>query len=365
MGFLEGNQLMAVAASVGATVDGLPLGRIRGTHLAAPPGNEVACNSDIKSQRIYTLQKPKIFVSNNNNLQREDGRENRLLKVHKGITFVTDVTRKEDIPGRAMGNRGIKKKITRFSKRSRLNLIKHLAMMSARPEILYELTYSDDVMEGLSIEEKAKKSSEHIRMLKQWADRLGIKIQGYWKREWKRRKSGKLKGEWIPHFHFMQFIGGINYRSHELIFYRTGEKWIEITGTKGEYREKAIRVMYHEKSHRQIGSQKSMRRYFQKSYFSKDDELPETEDGIGRSWGKVGDPVQSDPEEIEVNADEVVAIKRMIRKLCKGVNKKVKYGLNYCLKNVNTKFFVLMEEVTMFRMLEMIRSGTIVDGVPF
>jgi hypothetical protein len=46
------------------------------------------------------------------------------------------------------------------------------------------------------------------------------------------------------------------------------------------------------------------------------------------------------------------------------MNKKVKYGLNFCLSHESTQFFVLMEKQTICGMLELIRNETVVDGVP-
>jgi hypothetical protein len=106
-----------------------------------------------------------------------------------------------------------------------------------------------------------------------------------------------------------------------------------------------------------------MRKYMQK-YISKNEEFI-SDESIGRSWGLIGDPIEKNPEEIEVDNNEMVLLKRMLRKLCKGINKNVKYGLNFCLSHEWTQFFVLMEKQTVIGMLEHIRSGTIVEGVPF
>ena len=99
-------------------------------------------------------------------------------------------------------------------------------------------------------------------------------------------------------------------------------------------------------------------------YISKDEEFISSE-SIGRSWGLIGDPIEKNPEEIEITNNEMVLLKRMLRKFCKGINKKVKYGLNFCLSNPLTQFFVLMERQTVYMMLEHIRAGTVVEGVPF
>jgi hypothetical protein len=152
-------------------------------------------------------------------------------------------------------------------------------------------------------------------------------------------------------------------RKYLQIYYSIAEKWLQITGTQGEYEERARKVLYHKKSFRFIKSQKQMRKYMQK-YVSKDKEFV-SDESIGRSWGLIGDPIEQNPEELEVEHNETVLLKRMLRNLCKGINKRIKYGLSFCLSHENTQFFVLIERQTVFRMLEHIRSGTIMEGVPF
>jgi hypothetical protein len=96
-------------------------------------------------------------------------------------------------------------------------------------------------------------------------------------------------------------------------------------------------------------------------YISKDEGFDSSE-SIGRSWGLIGNPIEENPEKIEINNNEMVLLKRMLRKLCKGLNKKVKYGLNFCLSHQWTQFFVLMDKQTVFKMIELIRSGTLAEG---
>jgi hypothetical protein len=297
-----------------------------------------------------------------NKKYRKSVRPKELLKIYEGLVLARTI-KKDSAGGEFKTKRGggKKKKITEFSKSSRLNLMKHLGMMKNRPEFWHDLTYPDDVMEGLSIEERKLKSSEDIHQLKRWMERAGINAHGAWKREWKIRKSGILKGTGVPHFHNVDWLDGADDRKYIQEYYRIAEKWLEITGTQGEYKAKARKVLYHEKSYRFIMSQKQMRKYMQK-YISKDEEFI-SDESIGRNWGLIGDPIEQNPEEATIEHNEMVLLKRMLRKLCKGINKKVKYGLHFCLSHERTQFFVIMEKQTAFRMLEQIRSETIVEGV--
>jgi len=338
-------------------------------------GSDTACKSNIKGQReenrIVKYRKSfdfdktadcNYFIRNQEG--RKDYRKNELLKIYEGVVFARKIKMHSwENKGEIKKASGEKKEITTFSKRSRLNMIKHLAMMKIRPVFWYDLTYPDDVMEGLSHEERKLKSSEDMHQLKRWVEREGIKAQGIWKREWKLRKSGIIKGSAVPHFHNVDWIENTDDSKYLQIYYRMVEKWLKIIGTKGEYEAAARKVHYHKKSFRFIKSQKQMRKYMQK-YISKDEEFISSE-SIGRSWGLIGDPIEKNPEEIEITNNEMVLLKRMLRKFCKGINKKVKYGLNFCLSNPLTQFFVLMERQTVYMMLEHIRAGTVVEGVPF
>jgi hypothetical protein len=360
--------------------------------------SDTACISDIKGQKHYSREKLDYYfnllsrTAERNRKQKEQNRLDRRkrsfeffdtcegdrvvlnecevvrqkesLKIYEGLVLVRKI-KKDSVESEFKIKRGggKKKKITEFSKRSRLNMMKHLGMMKHRPEFWHDLTYPDDVMEGLSYEERKLKSSEDMHQLKRWMEREGIKAHGSWKREWVKRKSGILKDTPVPHFHNVDWIEGVNDKQYLQLYYRIVEKWLEIIGTQGEYKIKARKVLYHEKSFRFIKSQKQMRKYMQK-YISKNEEFI-SDESIGRSWGLIGDPIEKNPEEIEVDNNEMVLLKRMLRKLCKGINKNVKYGLNFCLSHEWTQFFVLMEKQTVLGMLEHIRSGTIVEGVPF
>jgi hypothetical protein len=288
------------------------------------------------------------------------------LKIYEGVTLVRK-TKNEDQGTKIRIKRGggKKGKLTTFSKRSRLNMMKHLGMMKCTPEFWHDLTYPDDVMEGLTLEQKKLKSSEDLHQLKRWMERESIKEHGIWKREWKIRKSGRLKGTAVPHFHNVHWTEGADNKKYLQLYYRIAEKWLEIIGTQGKDKDSARLVLYHSKSFRFIQSQKQMRKYMQK-YVSKDEEFI-SDESIGRSWGIIGDPMDELPEEIEIEHDQMVLLKRLLRRLCKGLNKKAKYGLSFCLTHEWTQFFVLMERQTVFRMMEYIntRAGTKAEGVPF
>jgi hypothetical protein len=295
--------------------------------------------------------------------EKENYRPKEKLIIHEGVLIIRKVQEDERYETTVKRGGGKKSKLTTFSKKSRLNMMKTLGMLKYTPEFWFDLTYPDDVMEGLTLEERRNRSSEDIHQLKRSLEREGIKMHGAWKREWKVRLSGILIGSAVPHYHIVVWVENEDTNKYLRIHNLIVEKWLNIIGTKGDYEEKARKVHYNKKSRRFIESQKQVRKYMQK-YISKIEELI-TDESIGRSWGLFGDPIEKNPEEIEIANNEMVLLKRMLRKLCKRINKKVKYGINFCLSHEFTQFFVLMEKQTIYRMLEQIRAGTAIEGVPF
>ena len=86
-----------------------------------------------------------------------------------------------------------------------------LAMMVIDFFFWQDFTFADDVMAGLSISQRAKYSTKVMKAFKEWPKRgEGIKFIRIWKREWRPRLSGILKGQYIPHFHLLYFIEGVS-----------------------------------------------------------------------------------------------------------------------------------------------------------
>lgn len=220
-----------------------------------------------------------------------------------------------------------------------------------------DLTFADDVMEGLTVAEAAKFSSLCLKKLKQWMERNGINVFGLWKREWVRRKSGALKGSYVPHFHLVYTIKDSNEDSYLPTVSRIALKWVEITGT--QEKEKALRVALHPKSFRYVESRKQMQKYMSK-YLVKNDPIS-TEESIGRNWGRLGNLEVHNGEVIYVTEDETVFLKRCLRKIVKNPKGYFKVSLN----RQATQFFVFIERTTIIRLLEWHRVNHTFEDLPF
>lgn len=272
---------------------------------------------------------------------KEDYRERSLI--YPNMVEIKQVNRvgSHVTKGKNEGKRG---KITEFSTTSRRNFIKKFCMLTDNPELWQDFTFADDVMEGQSIEEKRDVSNKTLNRLRRHIKEEYPESWVIYKREWEPRKSGKLKGECIPHFH--AFIGGINDDYLELAV-NLAEKWVDYMGTAE--RQKALRVALHINSFRIIESQAQAMRYATK-YVTKDNKLI-TDESIGRSWGTIGNVPFGDPLVIEMTHDEAVKLRRLFRKL---VPKR--HYLQKQLREQEVSTFVIVKQETVLRYLEYIRA---------
>ncbi len=238
--------------------------------------------------------------------------------------------------------------ITGMSKKSSNNLKKRIAR-SGRIDIWSDFTYSDDVMANLSISERAKKSNYHKEELTRYVKKkFGISL--IWKREWQKRKSGKLKGEAIPHFHVI--FGGLTEKQRSIwssICIQILIRWVEITKT---INPDAWVVAINKKSYRKIENPKHAICYISK-YFGKDQpiDLPEGE-SIGRCWGYSKNCPEKEPWTITLNEQETAKlIRHMVRKkkLKSKKNRFLKYQLH---RGFST--FLFEDEIDIGRFLNFI-----------
>ncbi len=240
-----------------------------------------------------------------------------------------------------------------MSPKSSIGLRKKIAK-SGKVDLWTDFTYSDDVMKDLSISERAKLSNYHKEEItRHIKKKFGIHL--IWKREWQERKSGKLKGEAIPHFHVI--FGGLTEKQLSIwssICIQILMRWVQITGTDNP---DAWAVAINKKSYRKIENPKHAICYISK-YFGKDKpiELPEGE-SIGRCWGYSKNCPKEEPWIFTLSESETVKLNRhMIRK--KKLNtKKGRFIKNQLQKGYSTFLFEDKDDV--LRFLEFIGAITI------
>ena len=252
-------------------------------------------------------------------------------------------------------------RITGMSKKSSLRLRKRTARIDDLC-LWIDFTFSDDVLENKSITERAEFSYYCLKRIAKYAkDKFGLHL--IWKREYQPRKSGKNKGEIMPHFHVL--FGGMTPKQHANwinICVQILMRWVQITGTEND---DALVVAINKKSYRRIENPKHATCYISK-YFSKDGELeiPEGE-SIGRCWGTSKNCPDIAPWVISLTQEQSFQLVRHLVKKKKLNHKKGRF-LKYQLQHGHPTF-LFEDEVDIGRFLNFINVDMFphLNEVPF
>lgn len=129
--------------------------------------------------------------------------------------------------GEMFYNRGGKRgQCKGFSFGSRRRLLDHLNTVSKGAELPYFLTLTlpDEAFHD-SCSELAKRSKVWLATFLKRLARVSPKAAGFWRIEWKARKSGRYEGKLFPHFHLL--VWGLEQRKlGERIVEREDGKWL-------------------------------------------------------------------------------------------------------------------------------------------
>ncbi|MCK9391688.1 MAG: hypothetical protein M0Q01_09040 [Syntrophales bacterium] len=282
------------------------------------------------------------------------------LKVYNGVTFIRNRAKQFYGEPNFRGGMGKRGPVTSFSSKSRRNMQLRIAMIEEPLRFWQDFTFADDVMEGLSIKERAKVAAGCLRDFKQYLKRDGIDLHGVWKKEWKKRRSGRLQGQFVPHYHMVYYVKGMDQKAYLDLCIKIAVKWVEFTKTKDS--SHALSVALHHKSYRFVGSLKKAAKYMSK-YISKHEGFESTE-SIGRNWGLLGNPSIGDGNIVELTQYEMILFKRLLRKYAKRARKYFKVTLRAQYR----KFFIYISRSTVIRILTWIRdseASAMIAGVPF
>jgi hypothetical protein len=237
---------------------------------------------------------------------------------------------------------GEKDIIKEFSKKSRREFIKFLCKIKDKLILWQDITFADDVMQNKSERKEVSNKSLNRFRRKVLEKYLSVKIA--YKREWEPRKSGNLKGEYIPHFHMFISVPDMS-EDYELfnLASELARTWVDCTKTKEIH--KSLSVALHSKSYRIINSQKQALKYATK-YITKSGENW-ADQSIGRSWGTIGKFDIAKPEIREMTSTEMVHIKRRFRKIAPK-----KHFIQKALRQKETPTFLIVKEETVKRIIE-------------
>jgi hypothetical protein len=253
--------------------------------------------------------------------------------------------------------------ITRRSQKSRVRQLKYFGKLPALPEMFSTLTIPDDVMAGMNQGEKVAEINRCKRSLSLWL-RIACGDKPYkfvWSQEWKKRKSGELKGELVPHLHGLWMISGASEAEYYDLALKLSSEWVRITGT--EKVGDALKILGKPESHQYLGGSKKMTiAYCTKYTVKQGSDKGEPGQSIGRTWGSWGPIEETEPETLEVTDEEVKLIKRGLRRKYKH---KAKGFYLSSLKIQEMGTMALLTGSEMVRWIETLRIMTRGPGVPF
>lgn len=295
---------------------------------------ETACIRDIFLHRAHLLK----YIRDKNSIKSEFKEK---LNIYPNMVEIRSTN--SFLPSK--NNRapaGKKNSIKEFSKKSRREFIKFLCKITDILNLWQDVTFSDDVMQNKS--ERKKVSNDVLNRFRRIVLEKYPSIKIVYKREWEPRKSGNLKGEYIPHFHM--FISAPDRsENYELINLAVELARVWVGCTRTEEILKALRVAINPKSYRIINDQKHALKYATK-YVTKSGENW-AEDSIGRSWGTIGKFNIAKPEIRKMTPTEMVHIKRSFRKIAPK-----KHFIQKALKRKETPTFLIIKENTVNRIIE-------------
>ncbi len=241
--------------------------------------------------------------------------------------------------------------IVEFSKGARLRLLKKLLRVEEPMTHWQDFTFADDVMEGLTVGQRAKRAKDIKKRFVRLCKGAGIDFGGLGKWEWVRRKSGRLRGQHVPHLHLLFQWEGIECEKN--IFTELALLWVKATKTKEI--GKALGVALNPASYRKVTSRKQAQKYLGK-YVSKNEGFV-ADESIGRSYCEFGNLKLSNGEEILVTGAEVVTLKRAFRKIYRKQNRNMRERL----RTPRTEFFMIVPADVVKRIVEEKRFADLVS----
>jgi len=218
-------------------------------------------------------------------------------------------------PSRRIPERSKRGIISCISKKS-ANRLKKLMCRVFDLDLWLDLTFSDDVFEGMTFQERLAKAYDCLNKFERLIRKHGLYY--IWKKEIKERLSGSLMGHRVCHYHVV--LCGLSEKQkrdyHKLSILLLAS-WVSITGTKNP---KALTVALKSKngtpcSYRLIDNSTTAAKYIGK-YFGKTEKLDgHKKISIGRAWGYSKNIPLADPIEVNLNREESILLRRFLRRM--------------------------------------------------
>jgi len=309
-------------------------GRLGDLQLVDRGGPETLLN------RPYRFGKEKIREYNQ--LQRSNKRVVLGVREFKTTVHVES----EQIPAKRVDTEAKRDQIRGISRKSRRRMMGKTLNLGKMPGFFVTLTYTDKWGENLEVEQRFAKAYAELRLLyarvirKPGFEKMWVE----WRKEAEVRKSGKLKGEYMPHFHLV--VGGLDGLEEKEVLYGLMYEWWLLTGNGDT---KALHVCLKPESCQRVTGLKGLVNYISKYIAKSSEPLPF---GTGRMWGFLGDVPWSSSTAIELDSYEGKQFKRLARRYLKSCMRK-KRGLAKRISSGRTYDLFLKKE-TVSKMLKWI-----------
>jgi len=203
-----------------------------------------------------------------------------------------------------------------YISRKSANRLKKMMCRAFNLDLWIDLTFSDDVFEGMTFQERLNFAYLCLNQFERLIKRHGLHY--IWKKEIKERKSGPLKGHRVCHYHIaLCGLSEKQKREYDQLSIFLLINWVKITRTKNP---KAIIVAIKIKngtpcSYRLINNSTTAAKYIGK-YFSKTEKLDgHKEESIGRAWGYSKGIPLADPIQVNLTKEESIFLRRLLRRV--------------------------------------------------
>lgn len=282
--------------------------------------------------------------------------ENEARKVAKTGLIITEgytAYRYPSFPKRVKASQ--RGKVTYLSVKSRIRLLKRLASVKDRFQVFQTFTFPDNIMEGKTVTERSRISSEVRRRFLRVVRRRWPSFKAVIRQEWEPRKSGRIIGQECPHLHFlylMNFLTKANYKDCARIL---AGLWVESLHTREV--EQALSVAQHESSYTWMHNELMGKKYISK-YIAKLDRS-ETKESRGRAWYMVGKFDIPPPEWQALSKRDNIKIRRLLRCYMKRRNRKVARSL----RKQESNGFCFIRRETVYRMIDHVTHLQIENSV--
>jgi hypothetical protein len=196
-----------------------------------------------------------------------------------------------------------------------------VAETEQEPAFWVTLTFADEQIDNCDPEALLAMSSRTMEKFRKRVKRRWPWMGIVWRREWEVRKSGRWKGELIPHIHAMVYLKADTPGSSFYGFSRALRvQWVKSLPKQDDVAiKKAMKVALHDRSWARLNNVEHALKYVSKYMAKADPRVIEGDYSLGRMWGVWGKrPEMAQGVLIRVPMDKVEQVGRALAEKVRG-----------------------------------------------